>query len=97
MKTTKIISKLLEVTESTYLLECLVDSDKSIYEERYFNKSLFEGYPDKIGTLFIIELTQLKNEERIKIIYDKSLSDDLFPKLYLNLSKLFKESDLFKK
>jgi hypothetical protein len=90
----KIPAKLLNIYDDIYLLECLIDSQNKIYEEREFNKSLFDGFPDKIGTIFILELTKLQNEERLKVFYEESYSEeDYFPKIDLDL--YFKKSKLF--
>lgn len=89
----KIPARLLNKYDDIYLLECLIDSQNKIYEEREFNKSLFDGFPDGVGTIFILELTKLQNEERLKVFYEESYSEDYFPKM--DLDTIFKKSKLF--
>lgn len=88
-------ARLLEHFDDTVLLECLIDRDECIYEERYFNVNLFTGYDLIIGSYFYIINTVKDNSATIQIIDDMEckLAID-FPKV--DFTELFKNSKLFK-
>ena len=91
-----ISARLIEHYDDTVVLECLIDKEMRIYEEREFRLSLFTGYDLKIGNLFLLRIFERKNEIRIEIHNDPGLTlKDDFPKL--DFVKEFSNSRLFKK
>lgn len=91
-----ISARLIEHYDDTVVLECLIDKEMRIYEEREFQLSLFIGYDLKIGNLFLLRIFERKNEIRIEIHNDPGLTlKDDFPKL--DFVKKFSNSRLFKK
>lgn len=89
-------AQLIEVQDDLVILECLIDKENKIYEEREFRKSLFEGYDLSQGNLFYLRVFDRPNETKLEIHEDpkRSRASD-FPKR--NFSKLFSDSVLFKK
>ena len=90
-----ISARLVEVLSDTIILECLIDKENKIYEEREFQSKLFEGYELKVGSLFLLRLFERQNEMKLQVYNDPELTlvDD-FPKL--EYYKSFKDSKLFK-
>lgn len=91
-----ISARLVEKFDDTIVLECLIDKESGVYEEREFRISLFEGYDLTIGNFFFLRYFERQNEARLEI-HDNpelTLASD-FPKR--DFSQLFKESKLFKK
>jgi hypothetical protein len=94
--TENISARLLAAYDDVVLLECLVDRDNMIFEEREFKASLFDGYNVNIGQMFFIRFFERKNEIRLEVHDDKRLTSKKdFPKK--DFAKLFAESKLFKK
>ncbi len=91
-----ISTRLVEYYDDTVILECLIDKDLKIYEEREFGSSLFADYDLEIGNLFLLRIFERKNEIRIEVHNDPGLilKDD-FPKL--DFVKEFSKSRLFKR
>ncbi|MCD4747163.1 MAG: hypothetical protein K8R58_12775 [Bacteroidales bacterium] len=91
-----ISARLIEHYDDTVVLECLIDKEMRIYEEREFLLSLFTGYDLIIGNLFLLRIFERKNEIRIEIHNGSGLTmEDDFPKL--DFVKEFSNSRLFKK
>ena len=88
-------SKLISFDCNSVLLECLIDREESIYEEREFVISLFKNYSLEIGKLFKICVYERDNQIMIEVKVDPNLildSDfpeiDLFAKYsHINLGK----------
>jgi len=90
-----ISARLIEITDPHIFLECLIDKEKGIYEERVFRPTLFKGFKLKIGMLFYLRFFQRANEMKIQIHDDPNLTlQDDFPKI--SLAKKYKNSRLFK-
>lgn len=91
-----ISARLIEHFDDVVILECLIDKELKLYEEREFRSSLFEGYDLEIGNLFYLRFFDRQNETKMEIHNDPRLTfiED-FPKM--NFTKLFKQSKLFKK
>lgn len=91
-----ISARLIEFSSDQVVLECLIDKENRIYEERVFLPSLFNGYDLKIGNLFYLRFFERQNEIKLEIHDDPDLtSEDDFPKL--DFVSEFKNSKLFKK
>jgi hypothetical protein len=91
-----ISARLIEFYDNVVVLECLIDREQGLYEEREFRSSVFSQHDLHIGNLFYLRIFERENESRIEIHSDPELNfiED-FPKI--NFNKLFKESNLFKK
>ena len=90
-----ISSRLIEHSDDTVVLECLIDREEGIYEEREFRSSLFIGYDLDIGNHFYLRIFERPNEIRIEIHDDPELTlKDDFPKL--DFVEKYKKSRLFK-
>ncbi len=90
-----ISSRLIEHCDDNVVLECLIDREEGIYEEREFRSSLFTGYNLDIGNLFYLRIFERPNEIRIEIHDDPELTlKDDFPKL--DFVEKYKSSRLFK-
>ncbi|HED37178.1 MAG TPA: hypothetical protein ENI76_02885 [Ignavibacteria bacterium] len=91
-----ISSRVVEYFDDTVILECLIDKDLKIYEEREFGSSLFADYDLETGSLFLLRIFERKNEIRIEVHNDSGLTlEDDFPKL--DFVKEFSKSRLFKR
>lgn len=91
-----ISARLIDYYTDTVMLECLIDKDNGIFEEREFRFSLFEGYKMEIGNLFLLRIFERQNEIRIEIHNDPGLTlKDDFPQF--SFVEKFKDSRLFKK
>lgn len=89
-------AKLIEKFDEVVVLECLIDKEEGIYEEREFRSSLFEGYNLTIGNLFYIRYFERPNQARIEILNNPELTSAKdFPTI--NFDQIFKDSKLFKK
>jgi len=90
-----ISSRLIDKYDDVVVLECLIDKEAGIFEEREFRKSLFENYDLTIGSLFYLRFFDRSNETRMEVHNDPDLnfSGD-FPKMdfkaLIGGSKLFK-------
>ena len=91
-----ISARLIELYDKVVVLECLIDKELSIYEEREFGSSLFFEEDLKIGNLFYLRIFERKYESRMEIHSDPKLTfvED-FPKM--DFKSLFEKSKLFKK
>jgi len=90
-----ISSRLIEFNDDFVVLECLIDREEQIYEEREFKSSLFTGYNLDIGSLFFLRIWERPNEIRIEIHDDPELTlNNDFPKL--DFVEKYKSSRLFK-
>ncbi len=94
--TENVSSRLIEYNDDSVILECLIDREQEIYEEREFVITLFEGYNVEVGSLFYLRFFERRNELKLEIHDDPGLTraDDFTSK---NLTELFKQSRLFKK
>jgi len=91
-----ISTRIIEFYDNVVVLECLIDLEQGIYEEREFRASLFEGYDIKIGNHFLLRFFDRQNETRMEIHNDpNSISSKNFPKK--DFKELFSNSKLFKK
>jgi len=89
-------ARLIEKYDDVVVLECLIDKEIGLYEEREFRLSLFVGYDLRVGNLFYLRFFDRENETRMEIHNDpKLVSQSDFPKK--DFTRLFKESKLFKK
>jgi hypothetical protein len=90
-----ISARLIENCGENIVLECLIDKENSIYEERIFETSLFEGYNIEIGSLFYLRFFKRKNEAKMEVHEGKGIVlEEDFPKL--NFKEIFSSSKLFK-
>ena len=80
---TNISAQIIDLYDEVVILECLIEKD--VYEEREFNKSLFEGMELKIGNLFKLCYFEGNNKIILEIKNDPNftLKDD-FPKINFN-------------
>lgn len=91
-----ISARLIDYYDDVVVLECLVDREFGVYEEREFRASLFAGYELQIGNLFYLRFFDRENETKMEIHNDRKLTSNKdFPKK--DFTELFKESKLFKK
>jgi hypothetical protein len=91
-----ISARLIDSYNDAVILECLIDKELGVYEERRFNKSLFQDYDISTGSLYLIRIFERKNELRMEVHNDPELTlkDDFPP---LNFVENFKNSRLFRK
>jgi hypothetical protein len=93
--TDNISTRLLSVFDQTVLLECLVDLENQLYEEREFSITLFEGYDLTPGNLFYLRFFSRTNEVRMEVHADtKFVNAGDFPKP--DFKEIFSNSQLFK-
>lgn len=89
-------ARLIESYDNVVILECLVDKDNSLYDEREFSTTLFKGYSLEIGSLFYLRIFERRNEIRMEIHNDPGLTfKNDFPKE--NFEDKFKNSSFFNK
>jgi hypothetical protein len=87
--------RLIDKYDDVVVLECLIDKDAGIFEEREFRKSLFENYDLTIGNLFYLRFFDRANETRMEVHNDPNLiSLGDFPKM--DFKTLIASSKLFK-
>lgn len=91
-----ISARLIDTYGKVVLLECLLDKEQGIYEEREFSKMQFEGYELVAGNLFYLRFFVRAHEVRMEVHNDPGLvlSDD-FPTI--DYRAVFKKSKLFNK
>lgn len=91
-----ISARLVDTYDDVVILECLIDKEMGVYEEREFKKSLFEGYELVQGSIFCLRFFERPHETRMEIHSDPGLkfSDD-FPSI--DFKATFEKSKLFKK
>jgi hypothetical protein len=87
-------ARLVEQYDDVVVLECLIDKENGLYEERLFRVSLFEGFRLEIGDLFYLRFFERQNEDRMEIHGKELVAPDDFPKL--DYKKAFSGSKLFK-
>lgn len=91
-----ISARLVEFSLDHVVLECLIDKENKIYEERIFRPSLFNNYKLVIGNLFYLRFFERQNEIRMEVHDDPDLTfRNDFPKL--DFVSEFKDSKLFRK
>jgi hypothetical protein len=91
-----ISARLIEFYDNVVVLECLIDKENGIYEEREFRSSLFNGYDMTVGNLFYLRIFDRDNQTRMEVHNDPDLTNaEDFPKM--NFTKLFSNSKLFAK
>lgn len=91
-----ISARLIESSSDQVVLECLIDKENRIYEERIFRPSLFNDYKLEVGNLFYLRFFERPNEIKMEIHDDPDLTfKDDFPKL--DFVAEFKDSKLFSK
>jgi len=94
--TENISARLIDHYDDLVILECLVDKEFKVYEEREFKKSLFSDYELIIGNIFYLRIFERKNEIRLEIHNDPKLTfKEDFPEL--DFTSIFIKSKLFKK
>lgn len=94
--TENISARLIEHYDDLVILECLVDKELKVYEEREFKKSLFSDYELIAGNIFYLRIFERKNEIRMEIHNDPKLTfKEDFPEL--DFTSIFTKSKLFKK
>lgn len=77
-----ISARLVNSYDNSVILECLINKENGIYEEREFKASLFEDYEIKQGNLFYLRVFERKNEVRLEIHNDPGLTRiEDFPKM----------------
>lgn len=70
-------ARIVEVNKKDIHLDCLLDPEKNIVEERVFDRSLFEGHiPVEIGQLVILILMERPGEQRIVVKNGKGIVDE---------------------
>jgi len=91
-----ISARLIEYSSDQIILECLIDKENSIYEERIFRPSLFSNYKLEIGNLFYLRFFERPNEIKMEVHDDPDLTfKEDFQKL--DFVAEFKDSKLFRK
>lgn len=84
-----ISARLIEFNEITVVLECLVDREELIYEEREFKSSLFSQFNLELGKLFKLCMYERQNQIMMEIKDNpKLISETDFPKI--DFAKQFK-------
>ncbi|MCD4793868.1 MAG: hypothetical protein K8R54_11575 [Bacteroidales bacterium] len=90
-----ISAKLLEYDDDYVLLECLIDKDERIYEEREFNRSKFKLFDLEEGKLFKLQFFERPYETMMRILDKLGLvSENDFPDI--DFESKFKDSPIFK-
>ena len=94
--TENVSARLIEFYDDIVVLECLVDKENWIYEEREFPASLFEEFSLQIGKLFLLRVLNRPSQSKIEIHDNPNLtSQSDFPKL--DFKEVFKDFVLFRK
>lgn len=90
-----ITGRLIDSFEDRVVLECLMDRELKMYQERTFQKILFKGYELVVGSIFYLRIFERDNEMRIEVHEDvrRDFSRDFEKK---DLEQLIKGSKLFK-
>lgn len=85
-------SKIVEINQQKFVMECLIDKSNEIYELREFPVILFEKYKGlKEGSIFNLNIYQLPNNIHIEI---SDLNDSSLEALF-DTSKLFDDLEDF--
>jgi len=91
-----ISARLIENSVEHLVLECLIDKEAEIYEERIFRKSLFSGYDLEFGNLFYLRFFEGNNVMKMEVHDGKGIvSINDFPEI--NFAERFRKSKLFNK
>ena len=87
-------ARLIKTNDQYIVLECFIDKEKGLYEERSFNLSLFKGFKIEIGCLFYIRFFERHNELKMQIHDDPKFDfkDDFTE---IDFVQKFKDSKLF--
>lgn len=89
-------SQILSWDDEEILLECLIDRENHIYQERSFRRSVFEGYTFSETKKFLIQVYERPGEMKLEVLGKEGLvSEEDFPQI--NFEKRFGNIDLFKK
>lgn len=91
---TYVEARIVEIHEDRVCLECVLDRESEILEERVFDRPLFEGHIQlEVGKYIVITILQKPGEKRIKVNNDNGLvRKDIF-ELDLDLDEL--DSEMF--
>lgn len=91
-----ISARLIDYSDIHVTLECLIDREYGIYEERDFRRSLFKDNDIVLGKLFYLRIFDRPNETKLEIHADPGLHlEKDFPKQII--AEKFKDSSFFKK
>ncbi len=86
----EIVARIIDLYDDKVLLECLIDKEQKIYEEREFNSTLFIGYELKIGEMFKLCFYTKPNQSLLKVKRTKAVFPNIdFVKKFSHL--LFKK------
>ncbi len=88
-------ARLVSYFDEEVVLECLIDRENSVFEERAFRSSLFEGFKLEVGEFFYLRFFERQNEERIEIHGGDLVRKEDFAKT--NFRDLISKSKLFDK
>ncbi|MBN2745259.1 MAG: hypothetical protein JXR34_00900 [Bacteroidales bacterium] len=89
-------ARLVSYSSCNVVLECLMDKEKRIYQERTFPASIFDEMELQEGKLFYLRLFERPSEMKLQVLDDPSLIlEDDFPKS--RLAEKYKSSRLFKR
>lgn len=92
----RISARIIEIYEDTITLECLIDKEEAIYEERVFDIEDFRDFELYIGKVFKLVWYRRPRELKLEIVDNPSLiSEDDFPKT--NFAERYKNIKLTKK
>lgn len=74
-------ARLTEFDEEKVVLECLIDKEEKIYEEKEFKATYFQGYTLQIGKLFKLCFYERPNQVMMEVKDNPNLiSENDFPK-----------------
>lgn len=80
--TENISSRVIEFDELTVVLECLIDKEDLIFEERVFKRSIFSHYELRLGKLFKLCMYERPGQVMMEIKDNpKLIQDEDFPKI----------------
>lgn len=73
-----ISSKILYFDDDVVQIECLVDKENKLYEQKEFNRDFFVGLDLSIGYQFKLCFYKRNNQQMVEVMYDSQLvaSDD---------------------
>lgn len=84
----KVPSRVIEVSEHFVILECLVDIQNRVYEERSFEKGMFENAIPLINEqLILIKISSRPLKKLIEFVD----GTNLIPKSYFDYSNIFED------
>lgn len=77
-----ISARVIDYYDDVVVLECLIDREAGIYDQRELKKSLFDGYPVEMGQLFKLCTYERKNEIMLQLKGNPKLVSEMdFPKI----------------